>query len=464
MVEAIANKGRVNIFASPGTGKTSATLTALDVLSLTGSGDVWPVLVVAPLRVANSVWHAEVERWSRFKDITVSHILGSAHERAQGLKADAQIYIINYENLIWLHNMLDGKWPFKTVVCDESTAIKNHRVHFRQLSKGRWALYPMGSAQNAKSLVRYAPYTDRWINLTGTPVPNGLKDLWGQMWPVDFGESLGRTFTAFSQRWFRLAWGSTKEQQRLEILPGADEQILDRIKPHSVSIDAYDWFDINKPVVTDIPIELPPKARRIYQELHAESIVELEGKNTVTAVNAGSTTMKCRQIASGHLRDDDGTWHTIHADKLRALHELHESLSGQPLLVAYYFKQDAVAITKRFKNAVVFPSGEGQKEVENRWNRGEIPMLLVHPMSAGHGLNLQWGGNHICIYTPDWNAEGYEQVIERIGPTRQAQAGFKRLVYIHRFRTLRTWEAIVLDRLSGKIKVTEILKEALSML
>lgn len=459
MVDMMSARARCNVFASPGTGKTSATLVTLDSLSL--ESDVFPVLIVAPLRVANLVWDEEVDKWARLRHLTVSKVLGKREDREAALKAKADIYTINYQNLVWLSETLK-KWPFKTVVCDESTAIKNHRVHFQKRNK-KWVMYVSGAAKNARALVRYAMKTDRWINLTGTPTPNGVENLWGQCWPIDFGESLGRTHSAFLDRWFRMKWGSSKEQQRYETMPGAEEEILERIKPFSASVDAYDYFDIERPVELDIKFSLPEKARELYDKMHEEAVAELMSGDTVVGANIGSTIMKCRQIASGFVRDEEDEWHHVHKAKVEALKELVSKLGDQPLLVAYYFQKDVEYIQKAFPKAVVLPSGSEQKAVQDKWNEGKIPMLLAHPQSAGHGLNLQWGGNNLCIYTPDWNAEFYEQIIERIGPTRQAQAGLDRLVYIHRLVASKTWDEIIVKRLHKKMSVTEMVKEALRL-
>lgn len=460
MIDFITSVNRCNIFASPGTGKTAATLAALMTLSIV-DGDVWPVLVVAPKRVANQVWEDEVQGWADFAGLRVAKIIGNETDRLLGLHAKAEIYTINPANLTWLHNRVGGAWPFRTVVADESTLIKGHRCHFRKTQTGKWVMYVTGG-KHASALVRHAHSVKHWINLTGTATPNGLIDLWGQQWPIDFGESLGRTHTEFLQTWFRPTFGSTKEQQRYEIMPGCEQAIIDRMKPTTLVVDAYDWFDISRPVERDVRVWLPSKARAIYDEMHLHSILELKDIDAeINAVNVGAKLMKCRQIASGHIKDDDGAWHTIHEAKLEALEDLVVSLRGEPLLVAYWFKEDLSAIQRKFPLAVVMPSDHRQKAVVDDWNSGKIAMLLVHPQSAGHGLSLQHGGNNLCIYTLDWNAEYYEQVIERLGPTRQAQSGYKRLTYVHRLVAARTWEEVIATKLSKKISVSAAVKAAL---
>ena len=462
MIDFMTSHDRCNIFASPGTGKTAATLTALMSLSIVDD-NVWPVLVVAPKRVANHVWNAEVEAWADLAGISVSKILGGQTDREAALRKPADIYTINPAGLTWLHLRAGGRWPFKTVIADESTLIKGHRCHFRHTKTG-WALYVVGG-KYASALVRHAPTVKRWINLTGTPTPNGLIDLWGQQWPIDFGDALGRTHSAFIQTWFRQSFGSKPEERRYEIMPGCEQQIIDRMKPTSLVIDAYDWFDIAKPVERDVYVHLPEKVQKMYNDLHTHSVLELkehlQSTGDVTAVNSGAKVMKCRQVASGHIKDDNGSWTTVHEEKLDALSDLVDSLNGGPLLVAYWFSEDAAAIARRFPYAVQMPSDESQSSVMAAWNEGKIPMLLVHPQSAGHGLSLQHGGNNLCVYTLDWNAEYYEQVIERIGPTRQTQSGYKRLTYVHRLIAKGTWEEVVAKKLSSKMSTSEAVKAAL---
>lgn len=460
MVEAMLAHKRFNIFASPGTGKTGATLfalTALDVLD----GDVFPVLVVAPKRVANQVWPAEVREWTNFHHLTVSRVLGTPTQRQAALDVQAEIYTINPANLSWLDKVAGKEWPFKTVVVDESTTIKGHRCSLRKSSTGKTFMRVDG-AKRARDLIKHATRTNRWYNLTGTPDPNGVKDLWGQQFPIDLGRSLGSSFSAFSQRWFRPVFGSSPEQQRIEPLPGAEDEITERIRKHCVVVDAYDYFDITKPVEVEMMVQLPDKARKLYAQIHKESVAEIEAAE-ITAVNQGSLVMKCRQIASGHLRDDDGVWHSVHDAKLEALEELVESLEGKPLLVAYWFNQDLKDIQRKFPKAVALPSDDTQQQVQDDWNAGKIQMLLVHPQSAGHGLSLQHGGHHLCLYSQDWNSEFYAQVIERLGPTRQAQSGYRRLVYVYKLIAQNTWEVLVAKRVTKKITDAELVREALSM-
>ena len=461
MVSLMTNLRRGNLFASPGTGKTSATLMALSCLSA-ADGDVFPALVVAPKRVANMVWDDEVSRWDQLNGIKVSKILGNADERKRALETKADVYTINYENLCWLHTVLQGAWPFKTVIADESTRLKNHRVHLREV-KGKVVQVVGGNAMNAAALVRHAKDSVRWYNLTGTPAANNIADLWGQQWPVDFGRALGVSFSKFQDRWFRARGYSDPKFGKMEPIDTAFEEITNRIRPTSVVIDAYDYFGVNKPIELDMFIELPEKVRAQYRKLHKDAVLELASGDQITAVSAGSSIMKCRQIASGCIKDDNEVWHTLHSEKLTAVDEILESINGENLAIAYWFKHDLMALKKKYPKAEVLEAGKNQKDVLDRWNAGKTKILLLHAQSAGHGLSLQHGGRHLCIYTQDWNAEYYAQVIERLGPIRQAQSGYDRVVYIHKIIAKNTWEEAIAARQKDKLSMDEMVRKAISM-
>lgn len=450
---------RCNIFASPGLGKTAAALTILDARALVD--DPFPALVVGPKRVANSVWTRESEKWSHLQGLHIVKALGTANERRDALRQPSDIVTIHYGLLKWLIEYYDGKpWPFKTVVSDESTRLKAHRCSFQKHKvSGKVFLRTAGSI-NAAALARRAIETPFWCNLTGTPAPNGLKDLWAQQWYIDFGETLGNSYDAFTRRWFYQRRGSTHEQAMFEPLPHAHDEITRRLKATTISLSARDYFDLKDVREVNMEVELPDCLMKDYRKLHREAVLKLSEQTTITAVNAGAITNKCLQFASGHVFDSNNMAHHIHDAKLDALDSLMENLNGAPLLVAYHFTPDRDAILKRFPFAELLPSGAGQQEVEDRWNDGRIPMLVVHPASAGHGLNLQFGGCDLCVYTPYWDAELYEQVIERIGPMRQMQAGLDRLVSVYRLIVPKTFDPVVVNRLSAKISVQQAVMEA----
>lgn len=449
---------RVNIHASPGLGKSVSALTILDIRSMVE--DPYPALVIGPKRVANSVWPREVEKWEHVDHLRVVRALGDHTDRLHALHQPADIVTIHYGLLAWLIKQYEGKpWPFRTVICDESTRTKGHRASYQRSSTGKVFLRTAG-AVNAAALCKRALETPYWINMTGTPAPNGLKDLWAPQWLIDFGETLGSSYDAFTRRWFFQRRGTSAEQAVFDPLPHAHEEITSRIKPTTISINAYDYFDVKKPREVDMGIELPEPLMKQYRKLHNEAVIRLSAEKVITAVNAGALTNKCLQFASGHIFDEHAVAHKIHEEKLDVLESLHENLNGAPLLVAYSFTPDRDAILKRFKFAELLPSDKRQQEVENRWNEGRIPMLVVHPASAGHGLNLQYGGCDLCVYSGMWDLELYEQIIERIGPIRQMQAGLNRLVSVYRLIALRTFDKVTFDRLKNKSAVQQAVMEA----
>ena len=455
-------RDRFNLLMSPGMGKTATSIEIMNIRSMVS--DSYPALAIGPLRVANSVWNREVDKWANFKGLRVSKILGSLDDRIKALNTPADIYTIHYGLLRWLHEYLEGNkrpWPFKTVIADESTRLKHARPSFRKhRTSGKVSLYIAGSV-NAGALARYAVRTPYWINMTGTYTPNGLQDAWGQQWFIDFGEALGSSYDAYTKRWFYQRRGTTAEQAVFEPHDHALDEITRRLKPSSISIDAYDWFDVDKPRELDIEIELPAKLMKDYRKLHREAMLKLENETVITAVNAGAITNKCMQFASGNVYDADKVSHFIHNEKLDALDSLMENLNGAPLLVGYHFIPTREAILKRFPKAELLPSDHRQKAVEDRWNEGRIPMLVVHPASAGHGLDLQHGGHNLCVVDPYWDFEMYAQLIERIGPVRQMQAGYDRVVSVHRMRALGTFDEVVIDRLSTKASVESAVRGAM---
>jgi SNF2 family DNA or RNA helicase len=295
------------------------------------------------------------------------------------------------------------------------------------------------------------------VNLTGTPAPNGMADLWGQNWFVDRGHRLGKSYTAFTKRWFSRSWDG------YGITPQAcaQDQIQAAMQDVTLILNSKDWFDLADPIVTDIKVKLPEEAQRIYREMEKQMFVELEhdGKeHGVEAFNAAARTVKCLQIANGAAyveRGNSEKWADVHDAKLEALESVVEEANGMPVLVAYQWKSDAARIMKAFPAARMLDKDGGK--VEKDFNAGRIPILLAHPKSAGHGLNLQYGSNIIVFFGLWWDLELYQQIIERIGPTRQAQAGFDRNVWIYRLVAEGTVDEDVITRLETKREVQDIL-------
>ena len=435
---------RCGVWAGMGMGKTVSTLTALDVLELTEPG---PALVLAPLRVAASTWPDEADKWEHLRNVEVSAVIGTVEQRRAALRKPATIYTTNYENLPWLTEQYGDRWPFRKIVADESTKLKGFRL--RQGTK------------RALALGRVAhKHATRFIELTGTPSPNGLQDLWGQAWFLDKGLRLGRSFDAFRSRWFQsIQVGADRNAVRLEPLPYAQEQIEDALRVLCLSLDARDYFDISEPIVNNIRVELPLRARQLYRDMEREMFLAI-GDSEVEALNAASRTTKCLQIANGAIYTDETAiaWAELHDAKLQALESIVAEAAGMPVLVAYHFRHDLERLQKAFPKGRVL---DQDPQTIRDWNAGEIPVLFAHPASAGHGLNLQDGGNILAFFGLNWNLEERLQIIERIGPTRQAQAGHDRPVFIHNIIAADTVDELVLARVETKREVLDLLLEAM---
>lgn len=430
---------RCAIWAGMGMGKTTGTLNALDLLSIT-EGD--PMLVVAPLRVARSTWPDEAGKWSHLSGLEVVPVLGSPSERLAALRVDAPVYTTNYENLPWLVEQWGERWPYKTVVLDESTKVKGFRTR-----QGGMRARALGTVAHTK--------IKRIVELTGTPSPNGLQDLWGQAWYLDRGHRLGRSFTAFSQRWFR-----TKPNGfGIEPLPHAQAEIQDKMRDLCLTVDARDWFDLKEPIVTNIFVDLPMKARKHYAEMEKAMFTQLD-EHEVEAFGAAAKTIKCLQIANGaaYVGDGNDDWKVLHDEKIDALASIIEESAGMPVLVAYHFKSDLARLLKAFPAGRALDADPGTLKA---WNAGRIPVLFAHPASAGHGLNLQDGGNILVYFSHWWNLEERQQILERVGPTRQMQAGYDRPVFVYNLIARDTVDDLVIERVESKREVQDILIAAM---
>lgn len=441
IIKHIIDKPRCGVWAGMGLGKTSSTLLALSWLSLVE--DVFPCLVLAPLRVAINTWPNEIAKWQEFKDLSIQPIVGSLKQREEKAGKLTDIHSINYDNLIWLREFWGEDWPYKTVVADESTKLKGFRV-----KRGKKRARALAEVAHSK--------VERFIELTGTCAPNGLQDLWGQLWFLDGGRRLGRSFSDFEKRWFRRdfsGWG-------LDPLPHAETEIPEKVKDLCISLEARDYFNISEPIETKIKVDLPTKARELYKNMEDWFYIEL-GDKPIEATNAAAKSQKCLQIASGAVYDneDKREWEQVHDEKLLALEEIIEEAAGMPVLVAYHFNSDLDRLKKHFPKSRIL---DAKPETERDWNAGKIPVLLAHPASCGHGLNLQDGGNILVFFSVNWNLEDHLQIIERIGPTRQMQSGHNRAVFIYYILAKNTMDELVMQRLETKKSVQDILTEAVN--
>lgn len=446
----LLEKSRCGIWAFMGAGKTVSALTALDKLFLCGY-ETKPALVCAPLRVAQSTWPDEVAKWQHLQHMEVQPIVGEEEDRLRALRnTNAGVFTINYENLPWLIEKLDGKFPFGRIFADESTKLKGFRSK-QGTSRAR-----------ALSTVAHTEATG-FHNLTGTPAANGLKDLWGQQWFLDKGQRLGITYESFKSRWFQRSF----DGYSIDPLPYAQSQIQEKLRDICLSLNAADYFDLKDPIETKIYVDLPPKARALYNDMEKRMFMEVENA-TVEAFNAASRTNKCLQICNGaayidpgadddrHLKSKD--WKEIHDVKIQALEDIIEEAAGAPVLVAYNFRSDLVRLQRAFPNGRVL---DKRPQTIRDWNAGRTPILFAHPASAGHGLNLQDGGNILVFFAQDWNLEYFMQILERIGPVRQLQAGYNRNVFIYYIIARNTVDEDVMERRKSKKEVQDILLNAM---
>ncbi|MBP8231772.1 MAG: DEAD/DEAH box helicase [Rhizorhabdus sp.] len=426
---------RCNLWAVPGLGKTATIYTVLDILKLAGSG-FFPALVIAPKKVCELTWPAEQKKWADFTDMRVIPILGERDARDAALLRRGDLYVINYENVQWLVGALKKRWPFRIVIADESTRLKNFRM-------GRGA-----SGKRSLALSDIARQVGRWVNLTGTPSPNGLRDLWGQNWFVDFGARLGSTHEAFMQRWFY----QNPYDRSVKPRDGAEVEIHAKIADVTLALRAEDWLDVHEPHHFTTVVELPPEARKLYTQMERELFARLR-TGEIEAVNAGVASGKLLQMASGAVYDAQQIVHPLHDAKIEGLRSIVNELAGEPLLVAYWFKWERDMLSEAFPELRFFKTARDEAD----WNAGKIPIMAVHPASAGHGTNLQYGGRAMAHFTHTWDLELYQQVCERIGPVRQLQAGLNRAVLHYDIVAKDTLDEEVIDRRTSKRSVQDAL-------
>ncbi len=461
----IFERERCNVFASPGMGKTSSSVESFAELKL--FGEAKRALILAPKRVAESSWPGEMVKWKEsFGHLSIAAAIGTPDQRLSALRRTPDILTINYDNIEWLLDQYGDQWPFDMVFADESTRLKGLRISTQRRKRkdgtyGEEFITGQG-AKRAKKLAYVAhKKVRRWVNLTGSPAPNGVVDVWGQNWYVDGGHRLGNSFTAFSHRWFRSIPGSSKEQQRIEPMPFAQEQIQRLLAQVSITVDAKDWFDIKEPIERHIMVDLPPKARKMYDEMQKELFTWVD-EHPLEAFSAGTKSMKCLQLASGSViyDTDDAKWSAVHDEKIEALKSIVEETNGEPLLVAYQFRADLERILKAFPFAKSLQKNSDATIKE--FQAGKLRMLVVHPASAGHGLDLQQHCRTLVDYSSGFNLEFDEQVIERVGPTRQAQSGKTCAVFRYRIVARNTIEeTVVIPRLKSKASVQDSIKAAM---
>ena len=436
-LERIYKTPKIGLMLDMGLGRTVITLTAIEDF-IYNRFELGKVLVIAPLRVAEDTWSRESMKWDHLRHLRISKVLGTPQQRRKALAQDADIYIINRENVVWLTNELSSvgtAWDFDMVVIDELSSFKSPK------------------AQRFKALKKYISFSKRVIGLTGTPAPNGLIDLWSQIYLLDGGERLGKTITGFRARYFL----PDKRNQTtiFSYKPKAESEsaIYDKISDICVSMSAEDWLDMPERVDSVQHVQLSGKELSMYEEFEKEQYLEFR-QGAITAATAAALTNKLLQFANGAVYFSDGSYKVTSDKKLDALSEIVDTSQGQPILCFYSYRHDCERILKRFKGAKKLESAEDIA----KWNAGEIPLLLAHPAGAGHGLNLQDGGHIIVWFGLTWSLEQYQQANARLH--RQGQ---KHTVVIHHLITDGTMDSKVLDSLQGKKDVQDELLESLKV-
>lgn len=415
----ILNQSICCLMLDMGLGKTVITLTALWQLAL-DSFDVSRVLVIAPKRVAEDTWPKELAKWEHLTGLTSSLVLGSAAERKAALQRKAFLYIINRENVAWL--VKNHYWDFDMVVIDELSSFKSNK------------------AERFKAMKKVRPMVTRIVGLTGTPAPNTLLDLWPQMYLMDMGQRLGRFIGGFRDRFF------LPDKRNREIIysykprEGAEDAIYALISDICISMKAADYLDMPERIDNRIEVSMSPKERKLYDDFQKDMVLSI-GDEQLDAVNAATLSNKLLQMANGAVYGEDKKIIPIHDRKLDVLEDLVEAANGKPLLVAYWYKHDLQRIKARFKNARCIDTA---KDIDD-WNAGQIPLALIHPASAGHGLNLQDGGCTIVWFGLTWSLELYQQLNARLW--RQGQ---KHTVVIHHIVTKGTHDEDVMRALENK--------------
>lgn len=433
-IEKIIENPACALFLDMGLGKTVVTLTAINEL-MYNYFEVNKVLVIAPLRVAKMTWSQELEKWDHLKYLTMSKVLGTKQQRLDALKKDADIYVINRENTEWLINLYGKSWPFDMVVIDELSSFKSNR------------------SRRFKALRKVRPLIKRIVGLTGTPTPNGLIDLWPQMYLLDRGERLGKTITSYREKYFipgRRNWQTGVVYEYI-LKPAAEEQIYEKISDICVSMKAEDYLEVPELIEIPVEIELETKDYQRYKKFERDLLLPVSEDENIEALSAAALSNKLLQMANGAIYDDEKNVHVIHDEKLKALEEIIEAASGKPVIVYYNYKHDLERIQKHFKETRTI---KDEKDIKD-WNQGKIPILLLHPASAGHGLNLQEGGNIIVWFGLNWSLELFQQANARLH--RQGQTS---KVSCYLLVTKGTIDEDVIRAINSKAKGQEALLEA----
>lgn len=393
------------ILLGMGMGKTISTLTAINEL-IYNRFETRQALVIAPIRVARDTWPEEIKKWDHLAGLTISPITGTAKQREAAANRRADIYTIGRENIPWLVKYHGGRWPYDMVIIDELSSFKNPQ------------------AKRFKALKKVRPKIHRIVGLTGTPAPNSLLDIWAPFRLIDNGERLGRFITHYRDQYFTPGRRNGAVVYNWNLRPGADQAIYDNIADITVSMRTTDYLQLPEATHQHITVQLPTKARKHIDTLKRDLVLDLDD-DTIDAANAATLSLKLQQLAGGAIYNETGDdYITVHNEKIQALTELVDQAQGNPMLVCFWFKHERDRILDAIPGARVLDT---QQDFHD-WNNGDIPVALIHPASAGHGLNLQAGGHIMVWYTTPWSLELYEQANARLH--RQGQTEPVSIIHI----------------------------------
>lgn len=415
------------VFLEMGLGKSVITLTA--ITKLKAEDAICKVLVIAPLRVARNTWSSEIAKWDHLKNLDYAVAVGSEAERKAAIRKDATVTIINRENVDWLINKSGLPFDFDMVVIDELSSFKSY------------------GAKRFKALLKVRPFIKRIVGLTGTPSSNGLMDLWAEFRVLDFGKRLGRYITRYRLSYFEPDKRNAQMVFSYKPLPDAEKQIYEKISDITISMKSVDYLDMPECIINEVPVYMSEREQSVYDGFREDMVAKLKD-DVIDAANAAVLSGKLLQMANGAVYDEDGTSHHIHDRKLDALEDLIEGANGKPVLVAYWFKHDLERIEARLKSLHIPYARLDKPDSIKRWNNGEVPVMLIHPASAGHGLNLQAGGSTLIWFGLTWSLELYQQTNARLW--RQGQ---KETVVLHHIICRDTIDEDVMEALKRKEKV-----------
>lgn len=430
----IINNPIAAVLLEMGLGKSVITLTAMKMLF--ESETICKVLVIAPLRVARDTWPQEIKKWDHLKGMKYAVAVGTEAERKAAVLRNEPVTIINRENVDWLINKSGLPFDFDMVVIDELSSFKSY------------------GAKRFKALLKVRPFIKRIVGLTGTPSSNGLMDLWAEFRILDFGKRLGRYITRYRLSYFEPDKRNAQMVFSYKPLSGAEDAIYEKISDITISMKSVDYLDMPECVINEVPVYMSPSEQSVYDDFREDMVIKLKNEE-IDAANAAVLSGKLLQMANGAVYDEVGTAHLIHDRKLDMLEDLIEGANGKPVLVAYWFKHDLVRIEQRLKHLKIPYAKLDTSDSIERWNKGEVPVMLCHPASSGHGLNLQAGGSTLIWFGLTWSLELYQQTNARLW--RQGQ---KETVVIHHIICGGTIDEDVMDALKRKEKTQSALIDA----